>query len=139
MTETSTSTTPLPACHSRDRVTMKDWTGSRSDYRGRRIEPMSMGQPGRPGCAPAFEVVKRRIDRLRYPGHRLHYVKGMVEETIPKTTPEKIALLRLDTDLYSSTKHELNYLYPRLTSGGILIIDDYGSIPGARHAVDEYA
>jgi O-methyltransferase len=86
-----------------------------------------------------IEIVKTRIDRLRYPKHRLHYVKGLVEDTIPKTMPEQIALLRLDTDFYSSTKHELNHLYPRLMSGGILIIDDYGSIPGARLAADEYA
>jgi O-methyltransferase len=97
------------------------------------------GTAGSNWMRASIEVVKRRIDRLRYPEQRLHYVKGMVEETIPKTMPEKIALLRLDTDFYSSTKHELNYLYPRLASGGILIIDDYGSIPGARLAVDEYA
>jgi O-methyltransferase len=76
---------------------------------------------------------------LGYPKARLHFVKGMVEETIPETAPGQIALLRLDTDFYSSTKHELDHLYPRLSSGGILIIDDYGSIPGARRAVDEYA
>ena len=62
----------------------------------------------------------------------------MVEETIPKLIPERIALLRLDTDWYESTKHELEYLYPLLAPGGILIIDDYGHWDGCRKAVDEY-
>jgi O-methyltransferase len=46
--------------------------------------------------------------------------------------------LRLDTDFYSSTKIELEILYPRLVKGGVLIIDDYGSWEGSKRAVDEY-
>lgn len=69
---------------------------------------------------------------------RLHLVRGPVEETIPSSSPERIALLRLDTDWYRSTLHELTHLYPRLASGGVLIIDDYGYWQGARRAVDEY-
>ena len=65
-------------------------------------------------------------------------VKGKVEDTVPKNAPEKIALLRLDTDWYESTRHELVYLFPRLVPGGVLIIDDYGHWQGARKAVDEY-
>ena len=61
-----------------------------------------------------------------------------MEDTIPKNLPEKIALLRLDTDWYESTKHELIHLFPRLVPGGVLIIDDYGFWKGARQAVDEY-
>jgi O-methyltransferase len=66
------------------------------------------------------------------------FVKGPVEETIPRTTPERIALLRPDTDWYESTKHELVHLYPRLVPGGVLMIDDYGHCSGARKATDEY-
>ena len=62
-----------------------------------------------------------------YPRERLHFVQGPVEETLPGSAPESIALLRLDTDWYSSTKHELEHLYPRLVPGGVLIIDDYGT------------
>jgi O-methyltransferase len=65
-------------------------------------------------------------------------VKGKVEDTVPKNAPEKIALLRLDTDWYESTRHELVHLFPRLVPGGVLIIDDYGHWQGARKAVDEY-
>ncbi len=66
------------------------------------------------------------------------YVAGPVEDTIPANAPAQIALLRLDTDWYESTRHELEHLYPRLAEGGVLIIDDYGHWQGARRAVDEY-
>ncbi|HYW73193.1 MAG TPA: TylF/MycF/NovP-related O-methyltransferase, partial [Pyrinomonadaceae bacterium] len=59
-------------------------------------------------------------------------------ETIPAQAPDQIALLRLDTDWYQSTRHELTHLFPRLAPGGVLIIDDYGHWQGARRAVDEY-
>ena len=52
--------------------------------------------------------------------------------------PAQISLLRLDTDWYESTYHELQHLYPRLSVGGVLIIDDYGHWQGARRAVDQY-
>ncbi len=65
-------------------------------------------------------------------------MQGKVEDTIPDTIPDQIAVLRLDTDWYSSTKHELEHLYPILTSGGYLMLDDYGHWQGARKAADEY-
>ena len=68
----------------------------------------------------------------------INYVKGPVEATIPQDAPSSIALLRLDTDWYESTRHELRHLFPRLAVGGVLIIDDYGHWEGARRAVDEY-
>ena len=55
-----------------------------------------------------------------------------------KNLPDQISLLRLDTDFYESTKIELEILYPKLSSGGVLIIDDYGHWKGSRKAVDEY-
>jgi O-methyltransferase len=85
--------------------------------------------------------VERVEDAMRgtgYPAGRIHCVPGMVENTLPSRAPERIALLRLDTDWYASTKHELEQLYPRLVEGGVLIIDDYGHYEGARRAVDEY-
>jgi len=47
-------------------------------------------------------------------------------------------VLRLDTDWYESTYHELKHLFPRLSPGGVLIVDDYGSFQGARRATDQY-
>jgi hypothetical protein len=85
-----------------------------------------------------LEEVRKNISDLGYPSERIVFVKGRVEETLPKNAPTKIALLRLDTDWYKSTRHELICLYPLLTSRGVLIIDDYGGWEGARTATDEY-
>ena len=84
------------------------------------------------------ESVRKVIVATGYPEERLHMVRGRVEDTIPDRAPDQIALLRLDTDWYESTRHELLHLYPRLEPGGVLIIDDYGHWEGARRAVDEY-
>lgn len=85
-----------------------------------------------------IDEVRQALASTRYPMDRVHLVAGRVEETIPAAAPESIALLRLDTDWYASTKHELVHLFPRLAVGGVLIIDDYGHWQGARQAVDEY-
>jgi O-methyltransferase len=82
--------------------------------------------------------VAENLRSTGYPGHRVHLVKGRVEDTLPAQAPEKIALLRLDTDWYESTRHELQHLYPRLSSGGVLFLDDYGYWRGTRQATDEY-
>ncbi|MET4921672.1 TylF/MycF/NovP-related O-methyltransferase [Streptomyces sp. PSRA5] len=86
----------------------------------------------------SLEDVQAGFERVPYPGERVHYVQGMVEETVPQQAPEQISILRLDTDWYASTKHELEFLYPRLVSGGVLLIDDYGYWQGSRQAVDEF-
>lgn len=85
-----------------------------------------------------LEAVRANVLSTGYPPERVHLVKGPVETTIPSQAPDAIALLRLDTDWYSSTKHELEHLYPRLVPGGVLILDDYGAWAGHRKAVDEY-
>jgi O-methyltransferase len=86
----------------------------------------------------SIDEVRLAVLGVGYPEERVHLVKGAVETTLPENAPGELALLRLDTDWYSSTKHELIHLYPRLASGGVLIIDDYGYWRGARQAVDEY-
>ena len=73
-----------------------------------------------------------------YPPEHVHFHVGRVEETIREGAPEQIALLRLDTDWYESTYHELVHLFPRLSPEGVLILDDYGRWQGARQAVDRY-
>jgi len=85
-----------------------------------------------------LDLVKRVLRETGYPEERLHFVQGPVEQTLPATMPEKLALLRLDTDWYESTRHEMIHLYPRLERGGVLIIDDYGHWKGCRQAIDEY-
>jgi O-methyltransferase len=82
--------------------------------------------------------VSRVVNSSGYPADNFVFVEGMVEDTLPAIAPETISLLRLDTDLYRSTRHELVHLYPRLVAGGILIIDDYGAFQGAKLATDQY-
>jgi hypothetical protein len=86
-----------------------------------------------------IEQVKSNLNSLNADrGVRL--ICGKVEDTLMRNEnlPEKIAILRLDTDWYESTKIELDLLYPRLSSGGVLIVDDFGHFEGARRAVEEY-
>lgn len=84
------------------------------------------------------DAVRAVLTDTGYPADRLHFVRGPVEQTLPHHAPESLALLRLDTDWYESTRHELVHLFPRLEPGGVLIVDDYGHWEGARRAVDEY-
>lgn len=85
-----------------------------------------------------LEEVRANMATVGYPGERIRFIKGKVEDTIPRWAPPTISILRLDTDWYESTRHELVHLYPRLSPAGVLIIDDYGHWEGARKAVDEY-
>ena len=78
------------------------------------------------------------MSRTGYPSERINYHPGLVQDTIPAQAPERIALLRLDTDWYESTRHELTHLYERVTPGGVIIIDDYDWWEGSRKAVDEF-
>jgi O-methyltransferase len=86
----------------------------------------------------SLEEVRSNMLSTGYEERRLHFIRGRVEDTIPASAPEQIALLRLDTDWYESTRHELIHLFPRLSVGGLLIIDDYGHWAGSRAASDEY-
>lgn len=85
-----------------------------------------------------LDQVRRVMTETGYPEDQLHYVQGRVEDTVPTHAPESIALLRLDTDWYASSRHELEHLYPRLSPGGVLILDDYAWWDGVRQATDQY-
>ncbi len=89
-------------------------------------------------CHASLGDVQANLASTGYPMERIHLVQGKVEDTLPQNLPAAIALLRLDTDWYESTRHELIHLYPLLQTRGVLIIDDYGHWQGARKAVDEY-
>jgi O-methyltransferase len=95
--------------------------------------------------ANAKDTIRATVAEVRdlmtstgYPASRMQLVVGKVEDTIPAVIPDRISILRLDTDLYESTRHELTHLFPRLSPGGVLIVDDYGSFLGARKATDDY-
>lgn len=102
------------------------------------FEQKRTGDDSSDWCMAPLDEVKKALYGTGYPSERIHFIKGRVEETIPESAPSAIALLRLDTDWYESTRHELIHLYPRLSRGGVLIIDDYGHWQGCREAVDEY-
>jgi hypothetical protein len=89
-------------------------------------------------CYSPVEEVENNLARTNYPKDKLHFVKGKVEDSIPGTIPKTIGILRLDTDWYSSTKHEMNHLYPLVSKGGVVIIDDYGYWEGSKKALIEY-
>jgi O-methyltransferase len=91
-------------------------------------------------CIASLDDVKKNISDTAYPSNLVHYVEGDVVKTleIDANLPESIALLRLDTDWYESTKKELEVLFPRLVKGGVCLVDDYGHWQGARKALDEY-
>lgn len=86
----------------------------------------------------SLEDVQQGFEQVPYPAERVHYVKGPVEQTIPGSLPSQIAILRLDTDWYESTTHELTHMYDLLVPGGVLMIDDYGWWQGSRLATDEF-
>jgi hypothetical protein len=86
----------------------------------------------------SLDDVREGLRETGYPQDNIHFHPGRVEETVPAVMPDRISILRLDTDWYESTRHELRHLYPRLSPGGVLLIDDYGWWEGARQAVDEW-
>jgi O-methyltransferase len=104
--------------------------------------PVSSPESDALRCAFAREAsetaVKENMVSTGYPADQIITVRGMVQQTIPATSPDQIALLRLDTDYFESTYHEMQHLFPRLVSGGVLIIDDYAKFRGATAAVDQY-
>ena len=91
------------------------------------------------GVMPLDEV-KENFTKAGLSLENINFIKGKVEDTlkIKSNLPEKISVLRLDTDWYDSTMIELEVLYPKLEIGGVLLIDDYGYWDGAREAVDNY-
>ena len=111
-----------------------DWDGNRALDTWRKFT--LKGQKW--GFGGDINSVNQLMLSTKYPKEKIFIIKGKVENTIPNVIPEKISLLRLDTDFYKSTLHELNHLFPILVLGGILVIDDYGYYLGSRKATDEY-
>jgi len=91
-------------------------------------------------CYASLEQVISEFLQLDYPFHKIHFIKGDVRESllIKDNIPDKIAVLRLDTDWYDSTKVELETMFENLVNGGVLILDDYYYWKGQKDAVDEF-
>jgi O-methyltransferase len=111
------------------------------DFDGRAMRPIWAEISNRNslmGFGGSVEEVEANLLLSRYPEEQMHFIKGDVLQTIPARSPSHIALLRLDTDWYKSTLHELAHLYDLIVPHGVLIIDDYGWCRGARQATDEF-
>ena len=102
------------------------------------LESQDKGDPNSVWCYASLDDVRTGVLGTGYDAAHIHFVKGKVEDSIPACSPKSIAILRLDTDWYESTRHEMNHLFPRLVRGGVLIVDDYGHWAGCRQAIDEY-
>lgn len=84
------------------------------------------------------EEVERNFRRFDLLDCQVRFLQGWFCDTLPAAPIERIALLRLDGDMYESTMDTLKYLYPKLSPGGYVIVDDYGAVPACRQAVDDY-
>jgi len=103
-----------------------------------KFEQLKINENSSNYCYADIDDVKKTMALSNYPAEKVHFIKGMVEETLPHDKLNGIALLRLDTDWYESTRHELIHLYDKVVQGGIIIFDDYGYWEGHRKAIDEY-
>ncbi len=91
-----------------------------------------------PMLAISLESVQDVFARYDLLDGQVRFLPGWFKDTLPCAPIERLALLRIDGDLYESTWDALSALYPRLSAGGFVIVDDYHCIPGCRQAVDEY-
>lgn len=108
----------------------------RTDPERRAAGRATASEQGR--AAVRLPAVQRTMSISGYPEGNLRFVVGPVEDTIPRTLPDSIALLRLDSDWHESTRHELEHLVPRMSAGAVLIVDDQKQADGARQALDEF-
>ena len=113
-----------------DNASIRAWWEAENEQRAKDGEEPWLHAP--------VDMVRANMALTGYDLDHVHFVPGLVEDTVPAHAPDQIAFLRLDTDYYSSTKVELETMFPRLSPGSILIVDDYGFTEGTRKAVDEY-
>ena len=86
----------------------------------------------------SLDYVKANIQKIDYDESKITYVKGDITLTLNTLVPQQISILRLDTDWYTSTKMELDYLFPLVSKNGYVIVDDYYAWKGSRIATDEF-
>jgi O-methyltransferase len=86
----------------------------------------------------SLSQVQMNFSRYGLLDDRVQFLAGWFKDTLPQAPTERLALLRLDGDLYSSTMDALEVLYPKVSSSGYVIVDDYGAVAGCKQAVDDY-
>ena len=118
--------------------TEKDIEATTGESASHLMETTEVGDGNNVWAFASKQDVTSNLTLTGYPLEHLRLVEGDVSQTLKFDVPESVSLLRLDTDWYESTRSSLEVLYPRLTTGGVCILDDYGHWQGARDAVDEY-
>jgi O-methyltransferase len=118
-------------------------TDKDGDNAGRSAQKILKSEAGEKNSSLVWAVagkseVQQNMLRSGYPSDKVMLIQGDVRDTLETQAPRRVALARLDTDWYESTKHELDVLMPRMAPGGVVIIDDYGHWSGSRTAVDEW-
>ena len=88
--------------------------------------------------AVSLEEVRGNFERYGLLDEQVRFLPGWFEDTLPAAPIERLAVLRLDGDMYDSTMVALDALYPKVSVGGYVIVDDYGAVAGCREAVDEF-
>jgi O-methyltransferase len=88
--------------------------------------------------AISLEQVRANVNRYRLLDGQVQFLKGWFKDTLPAAPIERLAVARLDGDMYESTMTAIEALYPKLQPGGFLIVDDYGAVPGCRQAIEDY-
>ena len=86
----------------------------------------------------SLEQVKANFERYGLLDDQVRFLKGWFKDTLSSAPIERLAVARLDGDMYESTMDALTPLYPKLSPGGYLIVDDYGAVPACRRAVEDY-
>jgi len=99
---------------------------------------LDLSKEGFPELAISVEAVRENFEAYGLPKHNIRFLKGWFKDTLPSAPIEKIALLRLDGDLYESTMDAMTALYPKVSPGGIVIVDDYNALPVCRQAIIDY-
>lgn len=88
--------------------------------------------------AVSLEQVQANFERYGLLDDQVRFLKGWFKDTLPTLPAPQLALIRLDGDMYESTMDGLVNLYPKLSPGGFLIVDDYGAVPACRQAIHDY-
>ena len=88
--------------------------------------------------AVSLEQVRENFHRYGLLDEQVVFLKGWFRDTLPKAPIDTLAVMRLDADLYESTIDALTNLYPKLSVGGFVIIDDYNAVAGCNDATDDF-
>jgi O-methyltransferase len=93
---------------------------------------------GNPYLTVSAKLVRANFERFGLWDERVQLLEGWFADTLPSAPVERLAVLRIDGDLYDSTRVALEALYDKVSPGGCIIIDDYHAWPGCRQAVDTF-